>query len=194
MTYRQRLREVAEESYGYVTTRDAAGVGVPAVELRKLAGRGALQQITRGVYRFTDARRTRRDAYAEAVVRTGPDAYLVGDAVLGLLELAHVEPRRITVATPHRRRPKDPGFVDIVRRALPPDALTTYEGIPATTVGQAILDCRGVVMTERLLAALAEARRAGLIHPGEAGRVRRELLGGRPHRRAPRASSAVHRG
>ncbi len=185
MTYRQQLREIADENYGYVTTRDAADLGIPTVELRKLAARGALQHVRRGVYRFTDARRTQRDAYAEAVIRTGDDAYLIGDAVLALLGLAMVEPKRIKVATPRRTRPKDPGFVDIVQRALPPELITTYEGIRSTTVGQAILDSRGTVMTERLLAALTEARHAGLIDPREATRVRRRLTAVAPSRNVP---------
>ncbi len=175
MSYRAMLREAADENYGYITTREAAELGVPAVELRKLAARGALRRVSRGVYRFTDARRTQRDAYAEAVARTGQDAYLVGDAVLGLLGLAMVEPRRITVATPHRTRPKDPGFVDIVRRTMPVELVTTYEGIPATTVGQAILDSRATVMPERLLDAVTQARRVGLIDHAEAARLRRAL-------------------
>lgn len=175
MTYRQQLRELANESYGYITTRDAADLDIPAVELRKLAARGALQHVSRGVYRFADARRTHRDAYAEAVIRTGDDAYLTADAVLGLLGLAMVEPQRIKVATPRRTRPKDPGFVEIIQRQLPPERITTYKGIRATTVGQAILDSQGTIMTERLLDALAEARRTGLIDPREAARIRRRL-------------------
>ncbi len=180
MTYRQQLRELADENYGYITTGEAAELGVPAVELRKLALRGGLTQVRRGLYRFTDARRTRFDAYAEAVARTGQDAYLMGDAVLGLLGLAMVEPRRIKVATPHRTRIKDPGFVDVIHRTLPPEAITTYEGIRATTVAQSILDSRGAVMTERLLDALSEALRAGLVEAGESAKVRRSLTGTPP--------------
>ncbi len=174
-TYRQQLRELADENHGYITTGDATELGVPAVELRKLAARGALRHVSRGVYRFADARRTERDAYAEAVVRVGPDAYLIGDAVLGLLGLAMVEPKRIKVGVPRRIRQKDPGFVDIVRRDVPPELLTTYEGIRATTVAQALMDARTSVMTERLLDALAEAKRAGLISTAEAARLRRKL-------------------
>jgi hypothetical protein len=40
-TYRRRLRERALDQYGYVTTGDATDLGVPPVELRKLAGRTA---------------------------------------------------------------------------------------------------------------------------------------------------------
>ena len=175
MSYRQQLRELADENYGYITTREAADLGIPAVELRKLAARGALRHVRRGLYRFVDARRTQYDAYAEAVARTGEDAYLTGDAVLALLGLAMVEPRRIKVATPRRTRPKDPGFVDVIQRDFPAELITTYEGIRSTTVTQAILDSRGTVLTERLLDALTEARHAGLVDPGETARVRRSL-------------------
>lgn len=79
--------------------------------------------------RRSDTRPTERDAYAEAVVRVGENAYLMGDAVLGLLGLAMVEPKRIKVGVPHRIRQKDPGFVDVVQRYLPAAVITTYEGI-----------------------------------------------------------------
>ncbi len=41
-TYRRRLHERALDQYGYVTTRDAAELGVPPVEVRKIAARGGL--------------------------------------------------------------------------------------------------------------------------------------------------------
>ena len=37
--YRDVVREIAPDNYGYVTTRDAVDAGVPAVELPKLAWR-----------------------------------------------------------------------------------------------------------------------------------------------------------
>ena len=48
MSYRSTLREFAQEQHGYVTTRDARALGVPPIELRKLAGRGALTNVARG--------------------------------------------------------------------------------------------------------------------------------------------------
>ena len=54
-TYRDRVRQIALGAYGYVTTRQAAEVGVPAVELRKLAARGALVNVAYGLYRVPDA-------------------------------------------------------------------------------------------------------------------------------------------
>lgn len=53
--YRDVVREIAFGEYGYITTKDAAAAGVPAVELRKLASRGALTNVAYGLYRVPDA-------------------------------------------------------------------------------------------------------------------------------------------
>jgi predicted transcriptional regulator of viral defense system len=149
---------------------------VPAVELRKLASRGALTNVARGLYRFPDVRRDVNDAFAEAVLRVGSDAHLDSESVLALHGLAFIEPTRITVATPHRVRLVDPGFINVVQRRLPGEEITVYDGIPATRVWRALISARGTVMTERLEGALSAARRRDLVTPREARRVRRALL------------------
>lgn len=174
-TYRRRLRERALDQYGYVTTRDAADAGVPAVELRKLAQRGGLDHVARGLYRFDDVPRTGRDEFMEAVLRTGPDAFLVDDAVLALHDLGLVNPRRIRVGTPKRTRASLPGSIEVVHRRLDPHELTVYEGVPSATVARALLDCRGLVMGERLVAAARDAARRGLLPRRDARRVLAEL-------------------
>jgi predicted transcriptional regulator of viral defense system len=174
-TYRRRLREVALDQYGYVTTRDAEGIGVPAVELRKLAQRGGLDHITYGLYRFDDIPHTARDQHMEAVLRVGPGAYLTHDAVLALHDLGLVNPRRIRVGTPRRARPHLPDDVEVVQRRLDKEDLTTFEGIPTTTVRRALLDCRDLVMRERLLDAAREAARRGLLRRDQADGVIAEI-------------------
>jgi len=175
MTYRRVLRELAEDQHGYVTTHDARALGVPPVELRKLAHRGALTNVARGLYRFPDVRHDDSDMYAEAVLRVGPEAHIDGLSVLAMLNLALVEPKRITVATPRRVRFVDPGDLDVVVRQTPVEDITEYEGIPATRVWRALIDAKGSVMTDRLLTALTEARQRDLVTPTEARRVRRAL-------------------
>ena len=174
-TYRRRLRERALDQYGYVTTRDAAEVGVPAVELRKLHQRGGLEHVGQGLYRFEDIPSTLRDEFMEAVLRVGEDAVLAGDAVLALHELGFANPRRLRVATPRRVRRRLPGFVKVEQRLVPETARTTYEGIPSMTVAEAIRDCRGLLMPERLAEAAVEAARAGLIRKADADRLLFEL-------------------
>lgn len=176
MTYRQLVREYALEQYGYITTAEAEDLKVPPVELRKLAARGALTHIGRGLYRLVDVPGNDYDGFAEAVFRVGPDAYLTHDAVLAFHGLGLVNPRRIRVGTPRRVRARLPASILVVHRQLPPGALTAYEGIPSTTVAQAILDCRGLVMEERLRNAVAQARKAGLLTRSEVSRLRPSRL------------------
>jgi len=170
-TYRRRLRERALDQYGYVTTDDATHLRVPPVELRKLAGRGGLQALAYGLYRFDDIPTTGRDEYMEAVLRVGRDAHLTHDAVLALHDLGLVNPRRIRVGTPHRVRSRIPGHIEVVPQLLSAADLTVYEGLPSATIARALLDCRALVMPDRLIDAAREAAARGLLRRSEASRV-----------------------
>lgn len=174
-TYRRRLRQRALGQYGFVTTRDAQELGVPAAELPNLKRRGGIERISHGVYRFDDIPRTAKDQFMEAVLCAGPDAYLTGDAVLAFHDLAHVNPRRIRVATPHRHRRSLPDFIEVLPGTVDGAERTRYEGIPATTVARALRDCQGVVMPDRLADAAKEAARIGLLRRNEAIAIVAEL-------------------
>jgi predicted transcriptional regulator of viral defense system len=174
-TYRRQLHERALDQYGYVTTRDAAELGIPSVEVRKIAGRGGLTHVARGVFRFDDIPYTGREAFMEAVLRVGENAFLTADAVLSLHDLALANPRRIRVGTPKRVRGALPPTIEVAQRQVDRGDLTEYEGIPATTVARALLDARGLVMRERLLDAAREAVRRGLLLRREGERVINEL-------------------
>jgi predicted transcriptional regulator of viral defense system len=162
-TYRRVLRDVALDQHGYVTTDDAVRRGVPPVELRKLAARGFLEKICYGVYRFEDIPRSNNDPYVEAVLCAGPGAALAGDAVLAMHGLGLVNPRQIRVAVPRQPRRKTPHAVRLVwDRSMRPEDLTTYDGVRAQKISKAIEECRGHVMTERLLDAGRQAIDRGL--------------------------------
>jgi predicted transcriptional regulator of viral defense system len=179
-TYRRRLHERALDQYGYVTTKDAEELEVPAVELRKLRQRGGLDHVAHGLYRFEDIPHTDRDQFKEAVLRVGPGAFLDGDAVLALHGLGLVNPRRIRVATTGRPpRRQLPDFIELVDRPkLEEKDITEYEGIKTVTVARALLTCRGLVMQDRLLEALREAVDQGLVRRSEKDELARELAGG----------------
>lgn len=159
-----------------MTTGDAARLGVPPVELRKLAGRGLLIRVDRGLYRFPDAPATSRDAFMEAVLWAGPDAALAYDSVLALHDLVLANPRSLRVVTPHRVRKTLPrADVTIVNEKVPGSDLTSYFGIPSTTVARALVDCWDLIMVSRLLEAADEARREGLLLTSEFDSVVAEL-------------------
>lgn len=174
MKYREIVREIALDHYGYVTTKAAAKAGVPAVELPKLAARGGLDNVAYGLYRVADIPTTAYDQFAEALLRAGEGAYLHGESVLALFGLADVNPRRIKVAVRRRARPKLPSFVELIQ--VKDQVRTTfYEGLEAQPVADAILECRGRIETERLLDAAKQARGEGLLTTTEWQRVRKGL-------------------
>jgi len=108
------------------------------------------------------------------VAIVGKDAYLWGQSVFEMHELAMVQPRRIEVACPRRVRRKIPDDIKVVRvpANLPVESAA---GIPSQGVADAIRTCRHIVMTERLLRAVDDAERQGLIRYDEATSLREEL-------------------
>lgn len=162
-TYRRQLHEVALDRYGYVTTADAIRVGIPPVEIRKLTNRGGITHLAYGIYRFDDIPPVPKGQYMEAVLRVGVGAHLTHDAVLAFHDLAHVMPNRTRVGTPRRCRVALPRSILLVHQRLHAQSLTSYEGVPSATVARAILDCKGLVMIDRLVDAAHEATRRGLV-------------------------------
>lgn len=172
--YREIVREIALDHYGYVTTKEAAAAGVPTVELPKLAARGGLVNVAYGLYRVPDIPPTAYDQFAEALLRAGEGAYLHGESVLALFNLADVNPRRIKVAVPRRARSKMPPYVELSQ--VNERARTTfYEGLAAQRVADAIVECRGRIERERLQDAAKQARGEGLLTTAEWQQVRKGL-------------------
>jgi len=163
VTYRRTLREIGLDQHGYVSTEDAVEAEVPVVELRKLAHRGGISRIGRGLYRFDDVPVTAQDPFAEAVLWAGRDAVLAADAVLALLDLAQANPKTLRVYTPHRVRRRERDDITIIQKRVSAADQTRYYGVPSTTVRRALLDCGDLIMTSRLREAARSARTEGLL-------------------------------
>lgn len=164
MGYRQDLWEIAAAHHGVVTIAEADDAGVPAVEVRKLASRGALRAYGKGVYIHREVPSTTRTEPTAAVALAGDDAFLHRDAVLHLLDLGQFNPRRIRVGTRRRVRRALPDWMELeARRDVPDSDLTQYEGILSTTVRRAVTDMRDRMPPERWSALVAESHRRELI-------------------------------
>lgn len=170
-TGRRALYERALERYGYITTTDAAELGVTLNALHAMVNRGGLTRVGHGVYRFDDVPVTGRDAYMEAVLAVGEDAFLVADAVLALHDLALVNPTRIRVGTRRRRYKTLPPTIEMIVTDIDEEDLTVYEAIPCTSVARALVDCVGLVMTDRLLGAAHDATDRGLLRREETASI-----------------------
>lgn len=160
--------EIAVGQYGYVRSSDATAAGIPLVELGKLARNERLTNVGYGVYRFPEFPASSLDQFFEAVARVGDGAHLHSTSVLHLHGLAQLNPSTMVVGCARRVRRTLPAWVEVVRVAVPVAQLTEYEGVPSATVARALQDCRGVLIGERFIAAIDEARARGLLSAAEA--------------------------
>ena len=118
-SYRSRLYELLPDRHGIVTLAMAAAVGVPAVEVRKLAARGALEREGRGVYRIPFAPVDSLQATIADLDSVAPDAFLVGRSVLSLFDIGLEMPFKAEVFVPRRVRRKLPSSVVLTTKKLP---------------------------------------------------------------------------
>lgn len=162
MTKFNDIYEIAADNYGLITSAQARGIGVANNELVQYAKRGKIERIGQGLYRLVRYMPTPYDSYAEAVALIGPEAYLYGESVIAMHELAPTNPTYIYVATPKRVRRKLPTYIKVVQRSGE-GGKTVYEGIPSQTIAAAIRSCYGRMMDDRLRNATLAARAKGYL-------------------------------
>ena len=168
------IYENAADNYGIITSYKARAIGIPNVELVKLAHRGRLRRIGHGVYRIMHYIPTQFDKFAEAVALVGNEAIIYGESVLAMHSLALVNSTVIYVAAKNRIRKTLPSYIEIIYLGAAVSE-TEYEGIPSQSIFEAILVCKSTVMKGRLLDAVREAERQGLISEAEAKTARTEI-------------------
>ncbi|MGO1181645.1 MAG: type IV toxin-antitoxin system AbiEi family antitoxin domain-containing protein [Micrococcaceae bacterium] len=164
MGYRQDLWEVAASRNGVVTVAEAEDAGVPAVEVRKLAARGALRAYGQGVYAHRDVPITPFTEPTIAVALAGEGAFLHRESVLNLRGLGQFNPPKVRVGVRRRVRRTLPEWMELETRSdVPDEDLTHYEGAPATTVRRALADMRDRMPADRWEALVDEALRRDVV-------------------------------
>lgn len=169
MGYRRDLWEIAATRNGVVTVAEAEDAGVPAVEVRKLAARGALRAYGQGVCTHRDVPTDPSTEPTIAVALAGEGAFLHRESVLDLLGLGQFNPLKVRVGT-RRRVPRTlPEWMELESRPdVPDEDLTRHEGIPATTVRRVLEDMRDRMPPGQCEALLVQALRRELIGEQEA--------------------------
>lgn len=174
MGYRNDLWEVAASRNGVVTINEAEDAGVPAVEVRKLAARGALHSYGQGVYVHTNVPTTPLTEPAVAVALAGDGAFLHLESVFDLLGIGQFNPKKVRVGTRRRVRRVLPQWMSLENRPDVRDAdLTLYEGIAATTVRRTLRDMKRGMPSERWEALLDAALLRELIGDHDAAALRK---------------------
>jgi predicted transcriptional regulator of viral defense system len=170
------LHEHAVEQHGYITTRDADGLGVNPQRLRLMKQRGALTPISRGVFRFPDVPAGALDQYVEAALWPLEAQGVISHATaLDLHELCDINPSRIDVTVPpgFRTTRTPPPVVRLHREAVPEDEITWHEGIPIVGVYRAIRGSIDQHVGWNLIEqAIDTARRSGRLTAGQADELR----------------------
>lgn len=177
MKYYDVIFDAAVGNFGLVTSSEARELGIPGIELVKLAARGRLRRLGYGVYKLVQYAPAPDglDAYADVLAIVGREAYLYGPSVLALLKLCPTNPGKIYAGTPRRCRKRLGGGV-VLYDNTPCRKLEWYEGIPAQSADVAIRSSVGNVMPERLAEAVTESVRRGLFPAAEARKIRSEVL------------------
>jgi predicted transcriptional regulator of viral defense system len=149
------LARIAHGAHGVVTRTEALGCGVSAQEIRRRLDCGALLREHPGVYRLGHRAPNVYATYLAAVRACGNGAALRGAAAAYLLELVRGRPPRPEVITTVRRRVK--GVVTRRTRAIDPRDVTTWRGVPVTTVARTVVDLSATWAEEDLARAFHEA-------------------------------------
>ncbi|MDR1426559.1 MAG: type IV toxin-antitoxin system AbiEi family antitoxin domain-containing protein [Bifidobacteriaceae bacterium] len=181
MTVRDELWDVAIDQYGFVTAANARDLGIPVVELGKLASRGKLVRASHGVYRFPQWPVSDRDHLMEAVLWTkDSSAVLSHDTALDVLDLCDINPTKLHLTIPKRRwglqRQSVPATYVIHQQNLEPSERGWWEQIPCVTAAAAIRQgITAKVRPDLLRQAIDAAAGRGLIGQAETGELSEQV-------------------
>ena len=170
----EKIYDESIGNYGLITSARASELGISNMALVLLAQRGRLLHVGRGLYRLAHYVPTEYDGYAQAVMLVGENAYLYGESVIALLNLAPTNPAYFYVAQSGRSRKVLPSEI-ILKTAEPGYAPILIQGIRCQRVGDAILAAKDTIPSDRLLDAAREAYRTGHIDKEESQRLISEL-------------------
>lgn len=145
------LNDISSSQRGLFTAAQATGLGVDRMSLSRLAARGQIEPITRGVFRAAGAPVIREEDVYAAWLATSPatPAYLrpldASDCVAALGTAAwlygfgELKPEPITFSCPRRKQSRS-ASIRFLKRWLPNEDVALVAGIPATTPRRTILD------------------------------------------------------
>ncbi len=158
-----RIAALAARQHGVVARRQlqALGIGRGAIDYR--LQRGRLHLVHHGVYAVGHPVLSQFGRWMAAVLACGPGSALSHQDAAALRGIRANTRSRIDVTVPRRLQPR-PG-IHPHRAVLPPDEITTINGIPTTTVPRTLLDLAAVLPRQAVHRAVAEAEVLRLADP-----------------------------
>lgn len=139
-----RLRDIALEQHGFVTTSQAIEEGVTNAALSMLVKRKRLERCAHGVYRVPQVPSTAVDDLMLAVLWAGyPGAVLGYETALDIYDVSDVNPTKIHVVVPKNRRirKKTPSDYVVHKDDIALADIAWWDQIPVVTLRKAIEQC-----------------------------------------------------
>jgi predicted transcriptional regulator of viral defense system len=183
-TRMDELYALAEGHDGLLTSKEARALGIRDSVLVRLAQRGRLERMTRGVYRIAHYPTDQFAQYREAVLwaqanHHGPERIALShETALLLYDISDVNPSRVNLTVPKsaRLRRKHPEWIMIHRADLTAEEVSQYEGMPVTIVERSIMDVLSTThRTDVAMQAITDALREGLLSSDQAGSLRNRV-------------------
>ncbi len=182
-TRMDELYALAEEHDGLLLSKEVRALGIKDSVLVRLAQRGRLERMSRGVYRIAHYPADRLAQYREAILwaraNQGPEhAALSHETALVLYGISDVNPSHVHLTVPlsARLRRERPKWIVIHRADLAEDEIHFHEGLPVTAVARSIVDVLATThRAEIARQAIVEALREGLINAAQAGALRKQV-------------------
>ncbi len=177
------LFDLAEANDGLFTSKQARERGIKDSVLVRLAQRGRLVRVARGVYRITHYPPDKFAQYREAVLwaqaSQGPEQIALShETALLIYGISDANPAKVHLTVPKRARLRrqKPGWIAIHRADMAPSDVSEHEGMPVTSPKRAIIDIlRASHRVDFARQAITDARREGLLSSEQAARLRQQI-------------------
>ena len=156
------LYQIAEDQAGYFSLQQARQLGLQRNQVYRDIERGKLIKAGYGVYRFVQFPASNFEEIHRALLRAGKNAVVGFQSALYVYELSDIIPDEIHLILPptaSRRRES----IRVHTIQLKPDDITSFEGLPITTVAKTIIDCAFAnVGDEEVRLAIYQSLRRGM--------------------------------
>lgn len=134
------LYQIAEDQAGYFSLQQARQLGLQRNQIYRDIERGKFIKAGYGVYRFIQFPASNFEEIHQAVLSAGKNAVVGFQSALYVYELSDIIPDEIHLILPPTASRRREG-IRVHTIQLEPDDITSFEGLPITTVAKAIIDC-----------------------------------------------------
>ncbi len=176
----KEIMNIAEEHEGLVPCMAAKEAGISASALVKMAQRGRLERVARGVYRlpFFPASSSKYSDYHEIIAWAraghGPSAVISHESALALHSISDALPAKFHITIPEKsrfQRRTIPTRIVVHNANLNAKDITNHEGVPVTTIERTIQDVIDRGQSDFAAQAIRDARRQKYINQTTAMRL-----------------------